>query len=142
MTLALGALDEREPAATGMVQKTTVKVAGSSPALGIFLPLIIYTKYIIIKCMGNIKAAMILLITSIIILIIGIFLTLSVLFISVGIPLIIIGIIFLILSILLFISGTADIIIKILKSPLNLFKEKENKKIIDLKEKDGVYEAK
>lgn len=89
-------------------------------------------------------------IISLILIITGAVLTVSIIFILFGIPLLIIGVILFILSIFLFVAGTLDSISSLFRPRLKLkkkinvqIKPKQRKKgkIIDVKEKKGVYEA-
>lgn len=73
--------------------------------------------------------------------------TISIIFIFIGIPLLIIGFILMIISVLLFLGGTIDSFLSLFRlKQFKVSKEKPKKKrdrrkIIEVREKDGVYKA-
>jgi hypothetical protein len=89
-------------------------------------------------------------IVSIIIIIVGIVLSISIIFIMAGIPLILIGILLLVISILSFIKAVFGSVFSLFKlnpkateskKPILDKKKPFKRKIVDVNEKDGVFEA-
>ncbi|MBR9699217.1 hypothetical protein GOV09_02070 [Candidatus Woesearchaeota archaeon] len=85
----------------------------------------------------KVSSALLLFFISLFIIVMGSILTVSIIYLFFGIPLLVIGVLLLLLSVFSFFTGT-------LGGLFSLFSRKKKKKgrIVDLKEKNGVFQAK
>lgn len=84
---------------------------------------------------SRLLTGIILLVVSIFLIVLGIVLTVSIVFSVIGVPLLIIGVILLIISVFSMAFGTIGDLLELVKKPF----KKRKSKIIEVKEKDGVY---